>query len=154
MWNISQDHFWFLFEFWQTLPYSEKDLDPSNSFCGCRIVNFYFQIIPDNIQLCRSYPFKLSIFWYELSCMKLVFSRLKQVRASNTKSKQTAEMSPIWCVLNDFTHSAKQRFLLDVNIFHLQMSIVRGGGVISFLYTYFFIRLYILLFLNPKFYFG
>ena len=59
--------------------------------------------------------------------MKLVFSRLKQVRASNTESTQPAEMSPIWCVLNDFTHSAKQRFSLDVNIFHLQMSTVRGG---------------------------
>ena len=63
-----QDHFWFLAEFWQPLPYSEKDLDPSNSFCGCGIVNFYFQIIPDNIEMCRSYPFKHSIIlaWIKL----------------------------------------------------------------------------------------
>ena len=71
----------------------------------------------------------------------IAFSHWNKWRASNTKSTQTAEMSPIWCALNDFTHSAKQRFSLYVNIFHLQMSIVRGRGVTSFLYSFFFIRL-------------
>ena len=66
------------------------------------------------------------------------------------KSTQTAEMSPIWCSLNNFIHSAKQRFSLYVNIFHPQMSIVRGRGVTSFLYMFFFIRSCIFVVLKSK----
>lgn len=41
--------------------YNNQDFDPTNSFCGYRIVNFYFQVILDNIRLYRRYLFKYPV---------------------------------------------------------------------------------------------